>query len=665
MNYRKKNYRGKRSYSGRPHRRSADSYHQPMPPDQNRIPYTRHTLTKPDVEAVVDALLSGTLTQGRELDRFESLLAKLTHSEHAIAFNTGTAAIHGALACLKLEPEDEVIIPTMTFCSIANMVELVGARFVLVDCDPKTMTMSVDAVRAAVTEHTKAIFTNNFAGHASNLLELRDICDDHNLILLEDASHGLGGKYRGHYVGNHADLTCFSFHPSKAITTCEGGAVTTNNRQVAEWLRQFRQHGIQKDSRHKEGNDLPGYYQELQFAGMNYRMSEVHAALGRSQLTRLDRHIERRRSIAQVYFQKLGEHPDIQLPQNEEWADNAYHLFPVQFVNRLENSRDQIYNDLKDAGIDVQVHYVPIHRMPLYASDYHASDFPNAETYFSRCLSLPLYCDLSYKDIERILEALNQSIKQIIGEDEPEDVAVDGEDVDTDSMDESVEASDEAPVDDHDDGDDHADDSFDDRDEASEDPSEADSADEAEDAESAPAADDSFADDTPAADVTEAPAEAAPVEDTPAEESEEAPDEAAIMEAPSDTSAMEAVEPEEAPKPRRRTTRSRKTTADGEEKPKRRTTRTRKAAASEGEEGEAEKKPTRRRTTRTRKTTTSEAPVDGDKPAEEEAKPVRRRRTTRKTAETAAEGEEKPKPVRRTRKKKVEPAPESESPSED
>jgi len=414
--YRKKNYRGKRGYSGRPHRRTADSYHQPLPNDQNRIPYARHTLTKPDVESVVDALLSGTLTQGRELERFEGLLAKLTHSDYAIAMSSGTAAVHAALACLKLEPEDEVITSTLNFCAVANMVTLIGARPVLVDCDPKTLTISIDAVREAITENTKVIFSNNFAGHPSDLVALRELCEEHGLLLLEDASHGLGGKYRGHYIGNQADLTCFSFHPSKAITTCEGGAVTTNNRVIADRLRLFRHHGIQKDPRFFQTQEKVGdYYQELQFQGMNYRLSDLHAALGRSQLTRLDRHIERRRSIAQVYYQKLDGFDNLVLPYVADWADSAFHIFPIQLAGSLEDKRDELFAAMREAGIDVQVHYIPVHRMPLYARDYpDPKAFPNAEGYFSRCLTLPLFPDLSYKDLERVTEALTEAAERLV-----------------------------------------------------------------------------------------------------------------------------------------------------------------------------------------------------------------------------------------------------------
>ncbi len=412
--YRKKNYRGKRGYAGRSHRRTADSYHQPLPTDNNQIQLTRHTLTKPDVEAVVDALLSGHLTQGKELERFESLLAKLTHSEHAVAMSSGNAAIHAALACLKLEPEDEIVTCTLNSCSIVNMIRLCGAQPVVVDCDPNTLTLSVEATRSAITENTKAIFTNNFGGHPSDLQGLRELCDQNNLLLLEDASQGLGGKYRGHYVGNQADLTCFSFHPSRAITTCEGGAITTNNRAIADWLRQFRNHGIQRDRRFFQSEETyPNYYQEVQILGMNYRLSELHAALGRSQLTRLDRHIERRRSIAQVYFQKLGAVEELALPYVADWADNAYCLFPIQFLDDLSDKRDDAYKHLNGQGINAAVHYVPVHRMPLYAGIAGGpSRFPNAETYFKRCLSLPLFPDLSYKDVEQITDQLMKFITQ-------------------------------------------------------------------------------------------------------------------------------------------------------------------------------------------------------------------------------------------------------------
>ena len=415
-NYKKRNYRGKRSYSGRPHRRTADSYHQPLPPEQNRVPHMRHTLTKPDVEAVVDALLSGTLTQGRELERFESLLSKLTHSDYAIALSSETAAIHATLACLKLEPEDEVIVSTLNSCNIVNMIKLIGAKPILVDCDPDTLTLSPKAVEAAINPNTKALFPNNFGGHPADLSALRELCDEHNLLLLEEASHGLGGKYRGHYVGNQADITCFSFRPSMAITTCEGGAVSTNNRTVAERIRLFRNHGKQFDpALFQNQGEFPGYYHELQFAGMNYKMSELHAALGRSQLTRLDRHIERRRSIAQVYFQKLGAIEEIMLPRTAEWADHAFHFFTVQFTGELASKRDLLYNELKAEGIDTQVHFIPIHRMPHYAGLGRPEQFPNAELYFSRALSLPLFPDLSYKELERICEVVLKLISRFVG----------------------------------------------------------------------------------------------------------------------------------------------------------------------------------------------------------------------------------------------------------
>lgn len=401
--YRKKNYRNKRNYSGRP-RRTVDNYHQPMPPDRELIPVSRHTLTKPDVEAVVEALLSGTLVNGNELDRFESLLAKLTHSDHAIALSSGTAALHSALACLKLEPEDEVISCTLNHFGAANMIRLVGAKPVLVDCHAETLTIDVEATTAAITENTKAILANNFAGHPSDLALLREICEEHNLMLIEDASHGLGGKYRGHYVGNQADITCFSFQPSMAITTCEGGAVTTNNKTIAEWIRQFANHGLTPTN--PKDKDAKAHGPKLQFSGMNYRLSDVLAALGRSQLTRLDRHIERRRSIAQVYQQKLNGSQMVTLPYVASWADHAYHLYPIKLAEELAPFREKILSELRHQSINAGVFFTPVHHMPAYADHADSERFPNAEDFYARSLCLPLFPDLSYKDIERITDQL-------------------------------------------------------------------------------------------------------------------------------------------------------------------------------------------------------------------------------------------------------------------
>jgi len=593
-----------------------------MPPEQNRIPYARHTLTKPDVEAVVDALLSGSLTQGRELERFESLLSKLTHSDYAIAFSSGTAAIHAALACLKLEPEDEVITSTLNFCSVANMVTLVGARPVLADCDAKTLTLSVKSAEAAITENTKAIFSNNFGGHPSDLNSLRELCDEHNLILLEDASHGLGGKHRGHYVGNQADLTCFSFHPSKAITTCEGGAVTTGNRSIADWLRLFRHHGIQKDARYFQSDEeFPGYYQELQFLGMNYRLSEIHAALGRSQLTRLDRHIERRRSIAQVYYQKLGSIEELILPYAADWADNAFHLFPIQFTGALQDQRDAVYQDLKAASVDTQVHYVPVHRMPLYAGKLGSPEqFPNAETYYGRALSLPLYPDLSYKEIERITDLISRFVTKYLTE---------AKSYVPDKM-EGEEPADNEERD------------YEDRSESrgSREPTGPETV-------TAPEqVDPYFFDDEPQPSLYEPISESTELRDTPpavrSEEKKETPEPEEADEKPS-------AEADEDPKPEKKTrkpaarkttrTRTRKTTKKDAEEPS--------AEGKAEAESAAEEKPARAR--RTRRTTKATAEGEGSEKEEAPARKPRRKTTRTK----AADGEEKPKPARRTRRTKA------------
>jgi dTDP-4-amino-4,6-dideoxygalactose transaminase len=407
-NFRKKNFSRNRNFNGRHHRRPVENVNQPLPANQELLPYSRHTLTRQDVEAVVEAMLSGTLTRGAELERFESLLAKLTHCYHAIAFSSGTAAIHASLQCLDLKAGDEVITSTLNFCAAANMVRLCGAVPVLVDCDPDSLTLSVEGARAAMTPRTRAIFANNFAGHASDLVALREICDENNLVLLDDACHGLGGRYRGHYIGNQADLTCFSFHPSKVVTTGEGGAVTTQQAEWAQRLKILRHHGIRQGF-----PDRPAYYQETQMLGSNYRMSELHAALGRSQLARLERHVERRRTIADFYNRNLAELPFLKLPPCQDWVEHAYHLYPIRLTEALEGRRDELFEELHGAQIGVQVHYVPLHRMPFHAHNPEA--FPHAESYFQNCLSLPIYPDLSIKDLERVVETVKLCAERVMG----------------------------------------------------------------------------------------------------------------------------------------------------------------------------------------------------------------------------------------------------------
>lgn len=408
--YRRKNFGRKRGFS---RRRQHDPFNQPLAPDLERIPHNRHTLTRPDVESVVDALLSGTMSGGNELDRFESLFAKLTHSRYAFALSSTTAAFHAALGCLNLQAGDEVISSTLNSPIVANAVVSVGARLVLVDCDADHQTIDVESVRKAVTDKTKVVISNNFAGHSSDMNALREICDEHKLVLIDDARHGLGGKHRGHYIGNQADLTCFSFAPDMAITCGEGGAVTTDNSTFAAWIRLFRENGIERDGNRFDRDPAPPYWYEVHFPGQSCRLSEINAALGRSQLTRLDRHIERRRTIADFYYQKLREQPELILPHRAEWIDHAFHTFPVRLTDELQSKRDEIFEKMRERGVGLGFHYVPMHRMPHFAATYDAKDFPNAEAMLNACFSLPLFPDLSIKSMERIVETLIEALNHV------------------------------------------------------------------------------------------------------------------------------------------------------------------------------------------------------------------------------------------------------------
>jgi len=652
--YRKKSYYRKRNFNSgnRNNRRYKDTYHQPTQDSSSRIPYAKHTLTKGDVEAVVEAMLSGTLTQGKELERFESLLAKLTHCHYALAVNSGTAAIHTVLAAIDLQPGDEVILSTLNFCAAANMVRLMGGVPVLVDCDSETLTMSVEEAEKAVTENTKAIFANNFAGHASDMVALRAICEKHELVLLEDACHGLGGRYRGHYIGNQADLTCFSFHPSKAITSGEGGAVTTNDIDKYAFMKLFRHHGIQKDADYfQEESFNPDFHQEVQHMGMNYRMNEMQAALGRNQLTRLDRHIERRRAIAQVYHKALSEFECLILPQSADWADHAYHLYPIQLTSGMFGKRDQVFSMFKENGVDVQVHYIPLHLMPLYKEDNSERAFPNAESYYKSCISLPMFPDLAIKDIDLMVDLLKKAIEAHSSPVPSQDKAVE--------EDERAEQPTEPFVEETDSPAEEASQQQDATEEVEEKPEKKSpyrrrgrrklaSLSKSEPVEKS----DSSSDDNTPSDTEKAPIEEPPATEPKAEPSADTQDEQA--EKPSSDSEKEATDTPK-PKARRRPGRPRKTAAS-------------KATAEDNEKTEdgekTEAKPRRKTSTRKpRKTAQASKTAEDTESAskdEAEEKPKRtpRKRTTTRKAKTTKEkaGEEnstetESKPVKRGRKK--------------
>lgn len=369
------------------------------------ISYGRQMIDKSDIRAVSKTLNSDWLTQGPTIEKFESAVSKRAGTEFAIAVSNGTAALHAACHAIGIGPGDEVTVPTLTFTASANCVLFCGGIPVFCDIDPVTLSIDLKQVAKKITKKTRAIIAVDFAGHPADWDNLREIAKRNKLILIDDAAHSLGAKYKEKPVGSLADLTIFSFHPVKLITTAEGGMVVTNNKKYAEKIRLFRNHGIRKP-----GGDRPGWYQEMADLGYNYRMTDIQASLGLSQLRKLNKFIKRREEIAGQYVTAFKNVDELILPPSNTWVDHAWHLFILQFKTK---NRDDVYRKLRLKGIGTQVHYLPIHLHPYYQDKLgcRLGDFPNAEKYFSRCLSIPIFPAMTDKMVQQVVHGVLSAIK--------------------------------------------------------------------------------------------------------------------------------------------------------------------------------------------------------------------------------------------------------------
>lgn len=377
------------------------------------LPYGRHAVDEDDIRAVTEVLRSDWLTTGPAVEAFERDLAAATGSAIAVAVNSGTAALHAAYAALGLGPGDEVIVPPLTFAATANAALFLGARPVFADVDPDRLLLDPAAAEAAVTTRTKAIVGVDYAGHPCDWEALRGVTERHNLALVADACHALGGAYRGRPVGSLADLSCFSFHPVKAITTGEGGAVTTADPVLAERVRRFRNHAIGADHRRRaEGNT---WYYEVEGLGYNYRLSDVNAALGRSQLRKLPGFIARRQALAARYGKALAGVPAVAPLGLAPDVAHAFHLYVVALdLGRLRVDRGEVFREMRAAGIGVNVHYVPVHLHPYHEATLGTGPgvCPVAEGAYERILSLPMFPAMRDEDVPRVVQALEAVVRR-------------------------------------------------------------------------------------------------------------------------------------------------------------------------------------------------------------------------------------------------------------
>jgi perosamine synthetase len=371
------------------------------------LPYAHQVIDERDIEAVTSALRSDWLTTGPRVGTFERALAEATGARHAIAFSSGTAALHGAAAVAGLGPGDEAITTPMTFVASANAVVYVGAEPRFADVAPGSLLIEPSAVAAAITERTKAIVPVDYAGQPADYTALRAIADaapGGPLTIIADASHSLGATFERRPVGTLADLTVLSLHPAKIMTTGEGGAVLTDRDDLAAALRRFRNHGIETELAARR--DWTYAMVEL---GYNYRLTDIAAALGAAQLERLEEWLARRRRLAAAYLERLAGNPALDMPIIDPRADPAWHFMFVQLrLDRLRVDRAAVFHALRAEGIGVNVHYIPVHQHPFYRDRSPGLTFPVAEAAYERLLTLPLHAGMSDADLDDVVAALDK-----------------------------------------------------------------------------------------------------------------------------------------------------------------------------------------------------------------------------------------------------------------
>lgn len=371
------------------------------------LPYARQQISDEDVAAVAAALRSDWLTTGPRVPAFEEALASASGARHAVAFSSGTAALHGAAVAAGLGPGDEAVTTPMTFVATANAVLFAGAEPRFADVDPRTLLVDPDRVVAAITPRTRALLPVDYAGHPADYAALRQVADQApggRLTIIADASHSLGATRDGRSVGTLADMTVLSLHPAKILTTGEGGAVLTDDDDLATRLRRFRNHGIATELAAR--TDWTYAMVEL---GYNYRLTDIGAALGSSQLRRLGAFLGRRRSLAARYLDKLAGNPYLDLPFVEPATEPAWHFCFAQLrLGRLAVDRGGIYRAMRAEGIGVNVHYIPVHRHPFYRGRYPDLSFPVAEAAYDRLLTLPLHAGMDEADVDDVVAALDK-----------------------------------------------------------------------------------------------------------------------------------------------------------------------------------------------------------------------------------------------------------------
>ncbi|MEC1715537.1 UDP-4-amino-4,6-dideoxy-N-acetyl-beta-L-altrosamine transaminase [Schinkia azotoformans] len=374
------------------------------------LPYGRQWIDEEDIEAVIRVLRGEHLTTGPYVSEFETAVANYVGAKYAVSFSNGTAALHGACFAAGIGDGDEVITTPMTFAASANCILYQRGKPVFADIDDKTYNIDPVEIEKKITSRTKAIIPVDFTGQPVALDEIISIAKKHNIVVIEDGAHALGATYKEKRIGCISDMTMFSFHPVKHITTGEGGIITTNNKDYYEKLLQFRSHGITRDKIKLNDIEQGPWYYEMQFLGYNYRMTDIQASLGISQLKKIDKFVNFRKKYASIYNEAFKDIDEIKIPYQNKDRSSSWHLYIIRLdLEKLRGSRKEIFETLQKQNIGVNVHYIPVHLHPYYTKcGYQRGICPNAEKLYEEIITLPLFPAMTEDDVNDVISAVNK-----------------------------------------------------------------------------------------------------------------------------------------------------------------------------------------------------------------------------------------------------------------
>ena len=377
---------------------------------ESYLAYGKQAIDEQDIAAVIEVLRGDYLTTGPNVTRFEQQVAEYVGAKYSVAVSNGTAALHMAMFGCGIKTGDEVIVTSMTFAASSNAILYMEAIPVFADIDELTFNIDVKSVESKITNKTKAIVVVDFAGQPVDLEEVLEVARKHNLMVIEDGAHSLGSEYKGRRVGALADVTTFSCHPVKPITTGEGGIATTNNPEIYRKMKMFRTHGITRELDALTDLDQGDWYYEQQMLGYNYRLTDIQAALGSSQLNKIDKFIERRREIVAQYNEAFGKVEGLIIPHERNDRRSGYHIYVIRInLDQVSATRKQIYEALKAENIGVNVHYIPVYYHPYYQElGYEKGICPIAERVYEEIITLPLFPMMTQKDVSDVIGAVSK-----------------------------------------------------------------------------------------------------------------------------------------------------------------------------------------------------------------------------------------------------------------